>query len=72
MFLKGTRGLFLCFRLNENTIDKTKKLEVEGHNFITVKCYSALNNEVTSTPLQSTSQVSIRHRECNGVIEINN
>ena len=30
-----------CFRPNENTIDKTKKLEVEGHNFITVKCYSA-------------------------------
>ena len=46
-----------CFRLNENTIDKTKKLEVESHNFITVKCYSALNNEVTSTPLQSTPQV---------------
>ena len=30
-----------CFRLNENSIDKTKKLEVEGHNFVTVKCYSA-------------------------------
>ena len=30
-----------CFRLNENTIDKTRKPEVEGHNFITVKCYSA-------------------------------
>ena len=27
-----------CFRLNENSIDKTKKLEVEGNNFITVKC----------------------------------
>ena len=62
-----------CFRLNENTIDKTKQLEVGGHNFINshYNCevlLCSLNNEVTSTSLQSTTQVS-GNRECDGVLK---
>ena len=56
-----------CFRLNENTIDKTKKPELYNCEVL----LGFLNNEVTSTPLQSTTQVS-GNGECNGVIEINN
>ena len=76
MFLNGTRGLFpFALGKNENTVDKTKKLEVEGNNFIIFhyNCevlLGSLNIDVTSIPLQSTLQVS-RHREC-GVIEISN
>ena len=64
MFVKGTKGLVpFCFRLNENTIDKTKKLEVKGHNFIIFhdnceKLLGSLYNEVTFTPLQSTPHFS--------------
>ena len=72
--VQGVCSLFALGK-NENTVDKTKKLEVEGNNFIIFhyNCevlLGSLNIDVTSIPLQCTPQVS-RHREC-GVIEISN
>ena len=60
MFLNGTRGLFpFSLGKNENTVDKTKKLEVEGNNFVIFhyNCREVLlgSLNIDVTPIHSAS-----------------